>query len=132
MKNFIAEFKKFAMRGNVLDMAVGVIIGGAFNSIVTSLVNDIISPLLAIPLSEVNFAEMSLNLGGAVITYGNFIQTVISFLITAFSVFVMVKAVNMLAAKKSKEEAKETPTPKISVTDQLLTEILAKLKEKKS
>ena len=96
MKKFLQEFKDFAMRGNVMDLAVGVIVGGAFSAITTSLINDIIMPFIGIFVSEASFADLSLQIGGAVITYGNFIQAVINFLIMAFVVFCMVKAVNRI------------------------------------
>ena len=92
MKKFLEEFKSFAMRGNVMDLAVGVIVGGAFGSITTSLIDDIIMPVVGIFVSESSFADLSLEVGGAVITYGNFIQAVLNFLIMAFVVFCMVKA----------------------------------------
>ena len=95
-KGFIAEFKKFITRGNVLDMAVGVIVGGAFSAITTSLINDIIMPFIGIFVSEASFADLSLQIGGAVITYGNFIQAVINFLIIALCVFLIVKAFNKM------------------------------------
>ena len=121
MKKFIEEFKQFAMRGNVLDMAVGVIVGGAFNSIVTSLVNDVITPLIAIPMGKATFTDI-----------GNFIQAIFSFLITAFSVFVLVKTINILTKKREAEKPQEPAAPKISSTGQLLMEILEELKKKEA
>ena len=107
MKKFLEEFKAFAMRGNVMDLAVGVIVGGAFSSITTSLINDIIMPIVGIFVSEASFANLSVSVGGAVITYGNFIQAVLNFVILAFVVFCMVKAVNRVARKKE-----EAPLPR--------------------
>ena len=126
MKKFLQEFKAFAMRGNVMDLAVGVIIGGAFSAITTSLINDIIMPFIGIFVSQASFADLTLQVGGAVITYGNFIQAVINFLIMALVVFCMVKAVNRLSRKK--EEA-PPPPPAPSAEEKLLTEIRDLLRE---
>lgn len=126
MKKFLQEFKAFAMRGNVMDLAVGVIIGGAFSAITTSLINDIIMPFIGIFVSQASFADLTLQVGGAVISYGNFIQAVINFLIMALVVFCMVKAVNRLSRKK--EEA-PPPPPAPSAEEKLLTEIRDLLKE---
>ena len=116
MKKFIEEFKTFIARGNVMDMAVGVIIGGAFKAIVDSLVNDIINPLLGV-FGGLNFSEYSLPLKGeATLNYGNFITSIISFLIMALVIFVMVKVLNGMAAKmasKKDEEAPAAPTTKV-------------------
>ena len=127
MKKFLQEFKEFAMRGNVMDLAVGVIVGGAFSSITTSLINDIIMPIVGIFVSEASFANLSVSVGGAVITYGNFIQAVLNFVILAFVVFCMVKAVNRVARKK---EAAPPPPPAPSGEEKLLAEIRDLLKEK--
>lgn len=126
---FLSEFKAFIARGNVMDMAVGVIIGGAFSSITTSLINDIVMPVLGIFTSSVSFAELSVTVGPAVITYGNFIQAVLNFLIMAFVVFCLVKALNSFHRKK--EEAPPPPPPAPSAEEQLLTEIRDLLKEGK-
>ena len=95
-KGFIAEFKEFIARGNVMDLAVGVIVGGAFSAITTSLINDIIMPLLGIFTGSISFAALSVTIGGAVITYGNFIQAVINFFLVAFCIFWFVKGINKL------------------------------------
>ena len=124
---FLAEFKTFIARGNVMDMAVGVIIGGAFSNITTSLINDIVMPVLGIFTSSVSFADLSVNLGPAVITYGSFIQAVLNFLIMAFVVFCLVKALNRFHKKK---EAAPPPPPGPSAEEKLLTEIRDLLKEK--
>lgn len=124
---FFAEFKTFIARGNVMDMAVGVIIGGAFSNITTSLINDIVMPILGIFTSSVSFAELTLNVGPAVITYGNFIQAILNFLIMALVVFCIVKALNSL--HKKKEEA-PPPPPAPSAEERLLTEIRDLLKNK--
>ncbi len=138
MKKFIQDFKAFALRGNVVDMAVGVIIGGAFGKIVSSLVNDIIMPPISMLTGGVNFADLKVVLSDAVMeggeivkpevawNYGNFIQTTIDFLILAFVIFLMIKAI--MAAKKKEEEvpAEPAPTPE---DIQLLTEIRDLLKK---
>ena len=130
MKKFLEEFKAFAMRGNVMDLAVGVIVGGAFSSITNSLINDIIMPVVGIFVSEASFADLAVQVGPAVITYGNFIQAVINFLILAFVVFCMVKAVNRVARKKTEEPVKPLVPPEPSNEEKLLTEIRDLLKEK--
>lgn len=125
MKKFVAEFKAFIARGNVMDLAVGVIIGGAFSAITTSLINDIIMPVLGIFTSSVSFADLSVGIGGAVITYGNFIQAILNFLVMALVVFCLVKAMNRLHRKK--EEAPPAP-PEPSKEEVLLAEIRDLLK----
>ncbi|MBE6451173.1 MAG: large-conductance mechanosensitive channel protein MscL [Alphaproteobacteria bacterium] len=117
MKNFINEFKKFAMRGNVIDMAVGIIIGAAFGKIVDSMVKDVIMPPIGVLLGKVDFSDLKLMLNDEVaINYGMFINNVISFIIVAFAVFILIKAINTLqekmAAAEKKEEAKAAPTTK--------------------
>ena len=123
MKKFFAEFKAFAMRGNVLDMAVGVVVGSAFTAIVTSIVQNLLTPLLGLLIPDSTFAEWAP--GGFGI--GAVINSIISFLITAFVVFIIVKAVNRLRPKEppKKEE------PKGPSTEELLTEIRDLLKEQK-
>lgn len=113
---FISEFKKFIMRGNVLDMAVGVIVGGAFTSIVKSLNEDILTPLIGV-FGGTDFSYLSVTLGSGenapVLTYGNFITAVINFLITAFVIFILIKAINTVNDKLSKKkEVEEAPTTK--------------------
>ena len=127
MKSFIKEFRTFVSRGNVIDLAVGVIIGSAFTAITTSLVNDIVMPILGIFTSQITMSDLSLTVGGAVITYGNFIQAVLNFLVMSFIVFCMVKAINRF---HKKEEAPKAP-PKPSNEEVLLTEIRDLLKERK-
>lgn len=126
-KGFISEFKQFIARGNVLDLAVGVIIGGAFKAIADSLTNDILMPLLGILVGRVSFADLTLTLGEAQIAYGNFIEAVLNFLIMAFAVFCIVKAVNRFHRKKA-EAPKAPPAP--SNEEKLLMEIRDLLKEK--
>ena len=128
MKKFIEEFKTFAMRGNVMDLAVGVIIGGAFSAITTSLINDILMPFIGIFVNTASFADLHLNVNGAEIAYGNFIQAVLNFIIMAFVVFCMVKAINKLSHKK--EAAPPPPPPEPSNEEKLLTEIRDLLKQK--
>ena len=113
MKKFLSEFKEFAMRGNVLDMAVGIIVGAAFTAIVTSLVNDILSPIIGL-LVRVNFSDLVVNIAGVDLKYGAFIMAVINFLIVAFVLFSLIKFMNKAAAlgKKNKEEEEEAPTTK--------------------
>ena len=110
MKKFLDEFKAFAMRGNVMDLAVGVIIGGAFSAITTSLINDIIMPFLGIFTGSISFADLSFTINGAVIAYGNFIQAVLNFLIMAFVVFCIIKTMNKFHRKKEEAPA-EAPAP---------------------
>lgn len=105
-KNFFNEFKTFAMRGNVMDMAVGIIIGAAFGKIVNSLVEDVIMPPIGWALGKVDFSDLAIDLTeGVTIKYGAFINTVISFIIVAFAVFILIKAINTLQAKMLKAEA---------------------------
>ena len=121
------EFRAFASRGNVIDLAVGVIIGGAFSAITNSLINDIVMPILGIFTSQITMSDLSVTVAGAVITYGNFIQAVLNFLVMSFVVFCLVKAINRL---HKKEEAPKAP-PKPSNEEVLLTEIRDLLKERK-
>mgnify|MGYP000904448351 FL=1 len=112
MKGFIKEFKEFISNGNVMSMAVGIIIGGAFTAIVNSLVADIITPLLGIILGGINFSGISITVGSAQLMVGNFIQAVIMFVLTALVIFVMMKGLNKLAAKKkAADDAEEAAAP---------------------
>lgn len=112
-KKFWSEFKEFAMRGNVMDLAVGVIIGGAFQKIVSSLVADVISPLLGL-FGGINFENKILQIGDVQLKYGAFITTIIDFLIMAFIIFLMIKLINKVTAiGKKKEEEIEEPTTKV-------------------
>lgn len=129
MKGFFKEFKEFAMRGNVIDLAVGVIIGGAFQKIVTSVVNDLVMPLIGLITKGSNFAskfvaldggeyatiEEATEAGAAILTYGNFIAVTIDFIIMAFVIFLLVKGLNKLTSigKKPQEVVPEAPTTKI-------------------
>jgi large conductance mechanosensitive channel len=116
----IQEFKSFALRGNVIDLAIGVVIGGAFGTIVNSLVGDIIMPVFGAVTGKINLARLTLDLYSVEISYGKFLQAIISFLIVAWSLFIVVKALNKF---KKKEEAK--PSQEKIQTDEvkLLTEI---------
>ena len=124
----LKEFKTFAMRGNVMDLAVGVILGAAFGKIVSSLVADIIMPLIGLLIGGVNFSGLSFTFGKAVIKYGNFIQTVVDFIIIAFSIFLFINLVNKLYTREKKEE--EAP-PSLTKEEELLTEIRDLLKSNK-
>jgi large conductance mechanosensitive channel len=136
---FIKEFKEFAMKGNVMDMAVGVIIGGAFGKIVTSLVNDVLMPLVSLGTGGIDFTDLFINLGegnystlaaakeagAAVFAYGQFIQNIIDFIIIAFCIFLMIKGMNKL--KKKEEPAPEAPAG--PTQEELLAEIRDLLKK---
>lgn len=111
MKKFFSEFKTFIMRGNVLDLAVGVIIGAAFQAIVTSLTDNIISPILGL-FGGMNFDEFALTINGVTIGYGKFITAVINFIIMAFIIFLIVKLVNKIMSIGKKPEPKAEPTTK--------------------
>ena len=124
---FLSEFNTFIARGNVMDMAVGVIIGGALSNITTSLINDIIMPVLGIFTNSLSFANLAIEVGPSLITYGNFIQAVLNFLIMALVVFCLIKTLN--AFHKKKEEA-PPPPPAPSAEEQLLIEIRDLLKNK--
>lgn len=130
MKKFMTEFKEFIAKGDVMSMAVGIIIGGAFTAIVQSLVNDVITPLLGIILGGINFTGIIIEVGSAQLLVGNFIQAIITFLLTALVLFSIIKSFNSF--KKKEEEAPaapaEPPAPPADV--QLLTEIRDLLKNK--
>ena len=111
MKEFLDEFKAFALKGNVMDLAIGVIIGGAFQAIVTSLVGDIISPAIGI-FASTDFSNLVLTINGAEIKYGSFITAIINFIIMAFIIFCLVKGLNKLASVGKKEEEPAAPTEK--------------------
>ena len=123
----LKEFKEFAMRGNVMDMAVGVIIGGAFGKIVSSLVDDVIMPVIGVLTGGVDFSKLSLMVGDAEVKYGIFIQNIIDFLIIAICIFSMIKVMNSISAKK-KEEPAAPAEP--SNEEKLLSEIRDLLKKK--
>jgi len=126
---FAAEFKEFIQRGNVMDMAVGVIIGAAFKAIVDSLVNDILMPLVGIFIGKDSFASLNFKVAGAVINFGSFISAIVNFVIMALIIFLIVRSFNRLHdKKKQEEEPKEEPKP--SREEELLTEIRDALREK--
>lgn len=132
MKKFINEFKTFISRGNVLDLAVGVIIGGAFNTIVNSLVNDIFMPIIGIIIGGINFSGLVLKIGEATINYGIFIQNIINFIATAFCLFLLVRVINnfhKMKEKNEKKEEKKEEAPKKSDEVILLEEIRDLLKK---
>lgn len=125
-KGLIHDFKGFISRGNIIDLAVGVIIGSAFGKIITSIVNDILMPLIGILLGGLNFNSLTLKVGSATVNYGTFIQNVVDFLIVSACIFVFIKIMNRFLPKK--EEIKEEP--KLDPQIELLTEIRDLLKEK--
>ena len=141
---FIKEFKEFAVKGTVMDMAVGVIIGGAFGKIVTSLVNDVLMPVIGKLTGGVSFVDLFVNLGdgnyktlaeakeagAAVFAYGQFIQNIIDFLIVAFCIFLMIKGMNKLSRKKEEPAPAEPEAPKGPTQEELLAEIRDLLKKK--
>ena len=141
MKKFMHEFKEFAMRGNVLDMAVGVILGGAFGKITTSLVNDVFMPLIGTLIGGVDLGKLNIVLKDAVMNgeevvapavtlgIGTFLTTVIDFILVAFVIFLMIKTINRFPKKK--EEDPKPEEPKGPTTEELLTEIRDLLKEQK-
>lgn len=135
MKKFLEEFKTFALRGNLMDMAVGVVVGGAFTSIANSLVADIIMPIISLLTGGVDFTALAIPLGAgedaAKIAYGNFLQNIVVFLITAFAVFLVVKAINRMrdAHKKKEPDTPKAPqAPPAPTQEELLADILAELK----
>lgn len=134
---FVGEFKEFIAKGNVLDLAVGVVIGGAFSKIVTSLVNDILMPIIGVIIGGIDFSHLSVNFKDAVISYGSFLNNVIDFLIVAFCIFMVVKLFNRITRKKEAEEKKEEANEEKKEEEinkrqeELLEEILKELKKKK-
>ena len=123
----LKEFREFLQRGNVIDLAVAVIIGGAFGAIVDSLVNDLLMPLIGVILGGIDFTGLSIQVGDASVLYGNFIQAIINFLIIAFVIFMIVRSYNKLTPKA--EEEPEAPLEH-TAEEVLLTEIRDLLKEK--
>lgn len=142
MKKIFNEFKTFIARGNVIDLSVGVVMGTAFSKIVTSLVNDVIMPLVGIAIGGINFSNLSIQLKDAKITYGNFIQEIVNFLIIAFCIFIFVKTINKLTdnlekskdklLKKDNKKQEEAPKEEPKSNEVLLlTEIRDLLKKQK-
>ncbi len=130
MRKIFNEFKTFIARGNVIDLSVGVVMGTAFSKIVTSLVNDVIMPLVGIAIGGIDFTNLSIKLGDAVINYGNFIQEVVNFLIIAFCIFIIVKAINKLTEnlekskekllKKDEKKKEEVPKEEVKSNEEVL------------
>lgn len=133
MKKILNEFKKFISKGNALDLAVGVVVGGAFSKIVSSLVNDVIMPLIGVIIGGIDFTNLSLKVGEATVNYGMFIQNIIDFLIISFCIFLVVKTLNtlndMTKKKLVKEEKVEKKEEKVSEEILLLREINNSLKK---
>ena len=141
MKKFLNEFKEFAMRGNVLDMAIGVVIGSAFGKITTSLVNDVFMPLIGLLIGGIDLGQLNLTLKAAVMDgdtvvkgpvtlgLGAFLSTIIDFILVAFVIFLVVKAINKLHALGKKDEEPEPEKPETPTAEELLTEIRDLLKE---
>ena len=126
----LKEFKEFISKGNVLDLAVGVVMGSAFSGIVTSLVNDIIMPFVGLLIGGIDFSKMKATVGKASIMYGNFIQNIVNFLIIAMSIFVFIKFINRLSKKVKKEEEKQgAEEKKEDPQTKLLEEIRDELKK---
>jgi large conductance mechanosensitive channel len=123
MKKFINEFKEFAFRGNVLDLAVGVVIGAAFTTIVTSLVEDIIMPLVGMLTGGNDISDLSIKIGTANLAYGSFLQAVVNFLIIALVVFMFIKIINTASAKFKREESIEIEEVEVPVAEQYLKDI---------
>ncbi len=128
MKSFFEEFKKFMMRGNVIDLAVGVVIGTAFNNVVNSLVTNIITPPLGLLMGKINFADLAIHLGGTVkIEYGLFLQALINFLITAFALFLVIRFINrfedLARLRRKADAAKPEPAPQDTPEVAVLKEI---------
>ena len=142
MKKFFGEFKEFISKGNVIDMAIGVVVGGAFKTIVDSLVKDIIMPVIGWLLGDLDFSKFAITLSEEVveagevvkeavtINYGVFINAIISFIIIGFTLFCVVKSINALRRKKEEEEVAPAPDPEPSAEEKLLSEIRDLLKEK--
>ena len=133
MKKFFREFKEFAIKGNMMTMAVGVIIGSAFTAIVNSLVGDIVMPLITIITGKVDVSQVFFTIGNTQIYYGKFLQAIIVFLITAFAVFLLVKSINKMTSvgkKKKEEEAPAPEEPPKPTTEELLEKIVEILEKK--
>ena len=130
VKEFYDDFKKFISKGNVVDLAVAVVIGNAFNKIISSLVNDIIMPLVGVIIGGIDFTDIKLTIGSESILFGSFIQNIIDFLIIAFSIFLVIKLMSKLSRKKDVKEEKKEEAPKKADDIILLEEIRDLLKKK--
>ncbi len=135
MKKLLNEFKEFIMRGSVMDMAVGVIVGGAFTAIVNSLMDDILNPIIGL-FSVDGFEGLKVMIGGTALNYGNFISAILNFLIVAFVIFNIVKGLNRLSSlshlKKEEEPEEEPAEPELTKEEELLTQILEELRAGKT
>ncbi len=131
MKKIISEFRTFIERGNVVDLAVGVVMGSAFSKIVTSVVDDLLMPIIGIIIGGHDFSNLSINVGSAVIKYGSLINNIINFFIISFCIFILVKFINKLTSINKKEAKKEEKVVKKSDEVILLEEIRDELKKKK-
>ncbi|MHC5251089.1 large conductance mechanosensitive channel protein MscL [Listeria kieliensis] len=129
MKKFIQEFKEFALKGNVVDLAIGVVIGAAFGKIVSSLVDNIIMPLVGMILGGLDFTKLSVKIGDATLKYGLFIQSIVDFLIVALALFVFIKVLLSLSRRRNAEE--EEAEPEVTPSEEYLKEIRDLLQEKK-
>ncbi|NCN52770.1 large-conductance mechanosensitive channel protein MscL [Candidatus Parcubacteria bacterium] len=127
MKSFFEEFKKFAMRGNVVDMAVGIVIGAAFGKIVASLVENIVTPTIGLVLGGIDLTSFTINIGSASIAYGTFLQSIIDFIIIAFAIFLVIKGMNKLQRHEDKKTEAQQKVPSEEVI--LLREIRDTLKK---
>ncbi|WP_439443729.1 large conductance mechanosensitive channel protein MscL [Listeria aquatica] len=129
MKKFVQEFKEFALKGNVIDLAIGVVIGAAFGKIVSSLVDNIIMPLVGMVLGGLDFTKLSVKIGDATLKYGLFIQSIVDFLIVALALFVFIKVLLSLSRRRNAEE--EEAEPEVTPSEEYLKEIRDLLQEKK-
>jgi large conductance mechanosensitive channel len=127
MRSFLEEFRKFIMRGNVVDLAVGVVIGAAFGKIVASMVEDVFTPIIGMVAGGVDFSSLGVEVGSAKIAYGKFIQATVNFLIIGFCMFLVVKGMNKLQSLQAREEI---PPPEPTPSEKLLAEIRDLLKER--
>lgn len=128
MRSFLSEFKAFALRGNALDLAVGVVIGAAFNGIVTSLVTNVLTPPLSLLTGGIDFAHLALQVEGtdAVIGYGLFLQALISFIITAFALFLLITSINKFLRKPDKDAPPPAKTPEVALLEEIRDELRKK------
>ena len=129
MKKILNEFKKFISKGNALDLAVGVVVGGAFSKIVSSLVNDVIMPLIGVIIGGIDFTNLSLKVGEATVNYGMFIQNIIDFLIISFCIFLVVKALNTLDDMAKKKIEKLKKEEKVEKKEEIVSEEILLLRE---
>ncbi len=131
IKSLMTEFKDFALKGNVMDMAVGVVVGGAFSKIVTSLVDNIISPIIGMITGGIDFSGLSVTVGEAKLMYGSLITDIIDFIIIAACIFAVVKAINTAEKKFQRSEEEEAPAEPAPTTEELLSDIKGLLTEMK-